>query len=55
MWCMLLSSQAPDVVFSRHFRHLIKNLSWLEEKLDDYADDDYVLFDCPGMMILSSL
>ena len=29
-------------------RHLIKNVSWLEEKLDDYNDDDYVLFDCPG-------
>lgn len=28
--------------------HLAENFDWLEEQLGD-VDDDYVLFDCPGL------
>ena len=27
----------------------MQNFDWLEEKLGD-VDDDYILFDCPGML-----
>lgn len=31
-------------------RHLEENLDdWLTEGLEDYLDDDYLVFDCPGM------
>ena len=30
-----------------HYRYLVQNFDWLEEKLGD-IDDDYILFDCPG-------
>lgn len=29
------------------FRHLIENIEWLQDQLDDFADD-YLVFDCPG-------
>ena len=29
-------------------RYLVQNFDWLEEKLGD-VDDDYILFDCPGL------
>ena len=32
------------------FRHLEDNLDdWLAEELDNYLDDDYLVFDCPGI------
>ena len=31
-------------------RYLVQNLEWLEEGLGD-TDDDYYLFDCPGVSI----
>lgn len=31
------------------YRHLEENLDdWLTEELDNYLDDDYLVFDCPG-------
>lgn len=31
-------------------RHLEDNLDdWLAEELDNYLDDDYLVFDCPGI------
>lgn len=30
-------------------RYLVQNFDWLEEKLGD-VDDDYILFDCPGVL-----
>ena len=30
-------------------RYLVQNFDWLEEKLGD-IDDDYILFDCPGVL-----
>ena len=33
-------------------RYLVQNMDWLEQVLGD-ADDDYVLFDCPGKLMLS--
>ena len=32
-------------------RYLVQNFDWLEEKLGD-VDDDYILFDCPGILLL---
>ncbi|CAL5353334.1 hypothetical protein CsSME_00041373 [Camellia sinensis var. sinensis] len=35
--------------------HLEENLDdWLTEELDNYLDDDYLVFDCPGQMELFS-
>lgn len=33
------------------YRYLVKNATWLEEKLGD-TDDDYIIFDCPGQIEL---
>ena len=31
-------------------RHLEENLDdWLTEELNNYMDDDYLVFDCPGL------
>ncbi|KAL9261242.1 GPN-loop GTPase 3-like protein [Drosera capensis] len=36
-------------------KHLEGNLDdWLPEELDNYADDDYLVFDCPGQIELFS-
>lgn len=36
-------------------RHLEDNLDdWLSEELDNYLDDDYLVFDCPGIDYLSA-
>jgi hypothetical protein len=32
-------------------RYLAQNMDWLEEELGGY-DDDYLIFDCPGMPLL---
>lgn len=35
-------------------RHLEANLDdWLTEELDNYLDDDYLVFDCPGRYYLT--
>jgi len=32
------------------FRHLEDSLNgWLDEELDNYLDDEYLVFDCPGI------
>ena len=31
--------------------YLVNNMDWIEEQLDDYADD-YLIFDCPGQIEL---
>ncbi|KAF7845150.1 GPN-loop GTPase 3 [Senna tora] len=37
------------------FRHLEDNLdNWFAEELDNYLDDDYLVFDCPGQIELYS-
>jgi len=33
------------------FRYLLQNMDWLEEELGGF-DDDYLIFDCPGMLVL---
>ena len=35
-------------------RYLSQNFDWLQEQLDD-IDDDYILFDCPGMYMSTCL
>jgi hypothetical protein len=33
-------------------RYLEDNMDgWLSEQLEDYIDDDYLIFDCPGMSL----
>merc|ERR1712113_49029 len=34
--------------------YIADNMSWLEEQLADYIDDDYLIFDCPGQIELYS-
>ena len=34
--------------------YLANNLAWLEEQLDDFGEDAYFLFDCPGQIELFS-
>lgn len=34
------------------FRYLLDNIDWLEEKLSEMCQDDYILFDCPGQIEL---
>ncbi len=32
-------------------RYLLEHMDWLEEELGGY-DDDYLIFDCPGTVIM---
>lgn len=35
-------------------RHLEDSLDdWLDEQLENYLDDDYLVFDCPGIFFQS--
>lgn len=34
-------------------RHLKESLDdWLKEELDNFTDDDYIVFDCPGIIFV---
>lgn len=32
--------------------YLMENSDWLEDRIDGFVDDDYILFDCPGQIEL---
>ncbi len=32
--------------------YLLQNMDWLQENLDEYDDDEYLIFDCPGQIEL---
>ena len=32
--------------------YLVENIEWLEDELDGYGPDDYLIFDCPGQIEL---
>ena len=34
--------------------HLLQNYEWLQEHLDSFGDDEYVILDCPGQVELYS-
>lgn len=34
--------------------YLLENIDWLEEEISNFAEEDYVLFDCPGQLELYS-
>lgn len=34
--------------------YVTDNMSWLEDQVNDYIDDDYLIFDCPGQIELYS-
>jgi len=34
--------------------YITDNMSWLEDQLGDFIDDDYLIFDCPGQIELYS-
>ena len=60
-WCLLTGACEREIAllelqylpwqfFSDGFRrYLIQNLDWLEEQLDE-VEDDYILFDLPGLI-----
>ena len=35
-------------------RYLLDNMEWLDDALDSFGDDDYLLLDCPGQIELYS-
>jgi len=34
--------------------YLLENIDWLKDELDNYDDDEYLIFDCPGQVELYS-
>jgi Conserved hypothetical ATP binding protein len=32
--------------------YLLDNVDWLKDELDNYDDDEYIIFDCPGQVEL---
>uniref|UniRef100_A0A0E0P0F6 GPN-loop GTPase 3 n=1 Tax=Oryza rufipogon TaxID=4529 RepID=A0A0E0P0F6_ORYRU len=51
IYCMELLKLLTDP--SENHRHLEDNLDdWLDEQLEGYLDDDYLVFDCPGQIEL---
>jgi len=34
--------------------YLLENIDWLKDELDNYEDDEYIIFDCPGQVELYS-
>ena len=34
--------------------HLVENIEWLLDELQEFADDSFILFDCPGQVELYS-
>ncbi|KAF5189363.1 Gpn-loop gtpase [Thalictrum thalictroides] len=48
-------SLGPNGALMYCMEHLEENLDdWLTEELDNYLDDDYLVFDCPGQIELLS-
>ena len=43
-----MSTHVRSSMFFCFCRYLSQNFDWLQEQLDD-IEDDYILFDCPGM------
>ncbi|KAH6766122.1 P-loop containing nucleoside triphosphate hydrolases superfamily protein [Perilla frutescens var. hirtella] len=61
IYCMEYPSRYMIPLNSSHFSvliyrmHLEENMDdWLSEELDNYMDDDYLVFDCPGQIELFS-
>ena len=55
---ILLGSYAGSCCFLKKalIRHLQDNLDdWLDEQLENYLDDDYLVFDCPGTILNACL
>lgn len=40
----------PILTMNPCVRYLLENMDWFEEEIGDY-DDDYLIFDCPGMSV----
>ena len=34
--------------------HLVENIDWLMDEIAEFADDSFILFDCPGQIELYS-
>jgi len=34
--------------------YIVENMTWLEDQVNEYIDDDYLIFDCPGQIELYS-
>ena len=35
--------------------YLLENMDWLEEELDNFDDDEYLILDCTSLKVLKSL
>mmetsp|Transcript_16676 Transcript_16676/g.21682 ORF Transcript_16676/g.21682 Transcript_16676/m.21682 type:complete len:280 (+) Transcript_16676:80-919(+) len=42
----------PNGALMYAMEYLLENLEWLEEQLDAFLEDDYLLIDCPGQLEL---
>lgn len=42
----------PNGALVYAMEYLCQNMDWLDEQLDDFAEDEYFLFDCPGQIEL---
>lgn len=49
-WKYLFDQFLKWMALTLMLRHLEENLDdWLTEELENYLDDDYLVFDCPGI------
>jgi hypothetical protein len=42
------------VIICFNLRYLFKKIDWLEERINDYGENTYFIFDCPGQLELYS-
>mmetsp|Transcript_137789 Transcript_137789/g.343933 ORF Transcript_137789/g.343933 Transcript_137789/m.343933 type:complete len:271 (-) Transcript_137789:40-852(-) len=47
-------SYGPNGGLVYAMEYITDNLTWLQDQLSDFIDDDYILFDCPGQIELYS-
>ncbi len=47
-WSILIN------LFSLKFSYIIKNINWLQERINEFGDNNYFLIDCPGQLELYS-
>eukprot|EP00397_Hematodinium_sp_SG-2012_P049482 GEMP01057074.1.p1 GENE.GEMP01057074.1~~GEMP01057074.1.p1 ORF type:complete len:266 (+),score=33.36 GEMP01057074.1:42-839(+) len=52
--CMEECDLGPNGGLIYAMDYLLDNLDWLTDQLEEYGDDEYLLFDCPGQIELYS-
>ena len=51
---MLKKKLGPNGALVYCMEYLLKNMDWLEEQIESFAQNSYFLFDCPGQLELYS-